>query len=689
MSFGPNILPQAPADWSLSNASMALEAMRIHAGGYVKTSIDYTQSNGVKQEYKVSLIASSYPTPYKPFAFFEMHVVYDDGTEYRHSVPIVDTGNGICSATIPCDVGQYKTFDIVIKSFEELEITYWSLAYLEEGYGELLDTVRQELPRLLYYYNTSVFDVAQEETTIGFITAELLENADLNGHLQVSYIAANSCTIVLRIYDNEVQELYTPLVYDVLAGRGSLGIPHAYLKRLVGIHSFLVTAQVSEGSASIITRGLMYTIDGGYLAKRLMSISADVRDITLRQLPNTREPDYVYVVAIDDGMARVRRKKLSSSADAAFEPVFEVGPATNAAVEFNGSWRRLTGDKLHTLETGEEPFVAWVDTANDLWVQQGTDESTRVRLANGVSDISMCRCFQSIDDIQQDHGLVIAYIKNGVVCYRSWVPSVDGAMYIWSLETALEQMGTTNTHIQVTRLLDYRVCFATTSASGCDIYITDRNWVGQAMDSDFISYIDTYDGVFIKTDIQRHYTQLAADNVATEDTFISMYVGNDWEKDVVPNITSYTVSSDGRTLTCTFEVPLCNMNAVPIEKMVCLENTILASHVAEDNVTWTLQLIDPVNTKRTLDIRFKNCYMAGYLGIHGIQLWNDTVLKLALVPPRDEIVEHLNILDIEGDLLVRDIVRSYYGFDEHSDHVSIVDTYEGLITMTPLSDKPI
>ena len=74
-------------------------------------------------------------------------------------------------------------------------------------------------------------------------------------------------------------------------GEGSIGIPHAYLNRGVGIHGVYVTAEVASGELTIDTRGVFFTLDAGNFAEAVDDISMDVRDITMRQLLESNECD--------------------------------------------------------------------------------------------------------------------------------------------------------------------------------------------------------------------------------------------------------------------------------------------------------------------------------------------------------------------------------------------------------------
>lgn len=149
---------------------------------------------------------------------------------------------------------------------------------------QLADYLRALGPvRLLFDYNTDRIDVAQEETTIALIQSKLLNDNNFNGHLQITYNASADAVLTIRIKDNGVSELFTPLYYNIKAGKGSIGVPHAYVDKYAGIHTLAVTAQVSNGSVYFDTRSIIYTVDGAFLVGRDIIIDMDLCDISLKR----------------------------------------------------------------------------------------------------------------------------------------------------------------------------------------------------------------------------------------------------------------------------------------------------------------------------------------------------------------------------------------------------------------------
>ena len=161
-----------------------------------------------------------------------------------------------------------------------------------------VSSITSSINRLIYDYNTGPLTVGQDEQTLGMVTYYISQRADVEGHFLLDYRASESTHLILRFYDQEVEELYSPVEMDILEGEGSIGLPHAYLNRNVGIHAVYVTAAVLSGHLDIDTRGVFFTVDAGNFAEAVDDIPMDVRDITMRQLLESNGPDQIWIVGI-------------------------------------------------------------------------------------------------------------------------------------------------------------------------------------------------------------------------------------------------------------------------------------------------------------------------------------------------------------------------------------------------------
>lgn len=477
MAYGQSILSNVPADWVVVNGELTSSTMTLHANGSALLSITIDTIEKLPETAEVTIVAGTYSI----YNRVEVIAVLQDNQFVAHTLPIVDIGNGIYKAIIEFPEEAYSSFIFKVSSKEGVEITEWSLATpASADFTEVIDGVKQEIPKLLWDYNTYPFQVGQEEETIGMISAKLLKNVDLQGHLQINCTASEDSTVVVRISDNEIQELYSPIEFNVKRGRNAIGIPHAYIARLIGIHNFIVTLQVKTGTVTVETRGVLYTIDGGYLAQRIIDVGYELYDITLKQLTTDQDPSKIYAVCIDDGKALIRSRVYNGEVAVAWSPEYIIEDAVAAAIEFHGTWVLRDGEQGFTLETDDYPHVMWIDSIGRLWDQYGPDVTTKFLMAEGVSYLSACMAYNYASDIQYDQGIVCAYIKAGVVYYKNLCRTNLLGGVLWSAEREITTLGTGNKSVTVARLNDYRVAINAVN-SRSQWVMSNRGYVGQGV----------------------------------------------------------------------------------------------------------------------------------------------------------------------------------------------------------------
>lgn len=483
MEFGNNILKNESAYYELKNASISNGILTIRPGGSAKCTINSDYIVRATEYFLVNMIVDPFTDNYNPKAQTKIHFVSSDEKScYNYSLFPVESTNGVYSQQIKLKAGEYKDFTFEISSKETIRFLVWELCpeAADENIKTVIAGVEQSLPKLLYDYNTWPLHVEQDERTIALITFRLLNQTDLQGHFQLTYVASEPTTLTLRFKDNETTELFSPLMYDLHAGRGSVGVPHAYLERLAGIHSLIVTAQVTNGSLAIETRGILFTIDGGYLAERMLDIGADMQDISIRQLSEDNGPDEIWIVGLEKDEALVRKRKYDLKATVGFEPVLSLGYAREAAIEFDGRWVLRANSENYTLETEENPWLFWIDKEYYLHAQIGNDESTRVTLERFVTCIHTCRGYKSELYPEQDQGIILTFIKNKQAYYVQYQYNKTTQTYRWGYVTELDSSLTDVSYITVNRLNDYRVQITVKHATGVKTYISDRTYVNQA-----------------------------------------------------------------------------------------------------------------------------------------------------------------------------------------------------------------
>ena len=388
-----------------------------------------------------------------------------------------------------------------------------------------ISSITNSINRLIYDYNTGPISVGQDEQTMGMLTYYISKNADVEGHFLMHYTASESTHLKLRFYDTDTEELFSPLEYDIPAGEGTIGVPHAYLNRQTGIHAVFVTAQVYSGELSVDTRGAFFTIDAGNFAEAVDDIAMDVRDITLRQLMESNGPDQIWLVGIEDGKMLVSRREYRDSytANPKWEGVYTPGKALDAAIEFDGKWVLRADSNQYTIETEDQPWYFWIDEENRLIAQRGELEDTRVTLDTDVTKVSACRGYSSNFYLEQDQGLVVAYIKGGKPYYIQYVYDTGLEAKRWLRPELL--LDETVENFRVHRLNDYRLGFELTTATRNIWMYTTRTYVAQAIPKEQAGISLSEKAMFLYTradeDLSVEYSNFISEDKLTMQIFVS------------------------------------------------------------------------------------------------------------------------------------------------------------------------
>lgn len=480
--YAANILKNEALYYRLSRATLRDGILHLSAGGSAETEITSLQLTNLTEHFRVSYIADRYCDSYKSDIRIYVYAKDKDGNNYSYSFFPCDTQGNMFLQEFQVKATAYDTFTYRIESDVAVNISLWELCpeAADINVQTIIDGVQQSLPRLLYDYNTWPLTVEDSEATVGLITFRLLDKTDLQGHFIMSFFASEAAILTMRFYTNEIEELFAPLTYDIRKGYNSIGIPHCYLHRAAGFYSVMATAQVSAGIITIPTRGVLYSIDGGYLAKRELDVAMDVQDLAIRQLAESYGPDEIWLVGIDAGEILVRKRDYNEiNPNVAWTPVLSLGNGLAAAIEFDGYWHYREKSEQYTIETEEDPWYFWVDVDGILWGRHGVDETTLIQLDTNVSMVRACRGYKSEVFLAQDQGLVVLYLKESRAYYRQFRYEVTVGYKNWGpIETLL--VNEDIQHISLTRLNDFRLAICLSNDVHNLWMYTDRTYVGSS-----------------------------------------------------------------------------------------------------------------------------------------------------------------------------------------------------------------
>ena len=684
MIYGSNILTSVVADWTLENATMTEEAITLQAGGSAKQNISLTKLGKIPDQFMVSIAPSVFADPYKASSMAILQIETPASNFLTYHIPIVDTGGGVCVLELPTTALEHKACTFTFTSTVPVTITDWGL-FPPKLSGVDLTEVTERLPRLLTDYNVMPLTVSNEEDVVAMICAYITTDTELTGHFTMSYFATQASTVIMRIKDNETSELYTPMMFHVSPGHGTISIPHAYLKKLKGYHNFVVTAQLISGSIRLDTRKVFFVIDGGGLAYNVNDIGSVAYDITVRKTATESQISYIYAICIDDGVCVVKKCQYQDTPGAAWIGEATLGNAIDAAIEFNGLWD-LTYQP-YIFNTDESPWVAILRPNNEVYVKRLDDPTTEQLLATNTTAIAMIRGWDNTWDPGTDQGLVVGYVKSdGKAYYRAYCRQIDDS-FMWEAEYQLDKFDGTAIDINLFTTNDFRIGFNILDSTGTTYtYITRRNWPGMSVPPEYV----TADVISISASmIAIEYTDLEMQDeyVNTDIRFVDCLLSKTGTE-------TYSISKTGFVDTTHMFIEY--SCPIVIEEDITAYFTMSNSTNVITNVS-----TDPDNNKRLIltvrdPLKVFIAATVNYVGGALIKavvapmwqphIYNAYTVEITAMPPEDNEYVTVNITSVTAS--IRRVYYSEYG--DSMNHGYVTANVSSLtVTATKVANNPI
>lgn len=488
MAFSSNILPTEAAYYTLTNASLVNGRLSLQSNGTAEIKIDKTRMYSVTSNILVNVYADRLLNPLTTPVIMYLDIEMATGEIQQVGIYPNQIEDKALSYVISLTDGDYKECTLCIKAYVPCDLLIYEICTEQESdVSTIIDGVKQSLPHVLYDYNETNLTVEQDETSIALIACALQGNTDINGHFLMDFYATEQCDVYLRFYDNEIEELYAPLKYTVTPGHNSIGVPHAYLKRLAGIHTLVVTCQCTNGKLSMYVRGVLFTIDAGHLAEGLIDAGMLIQDITCKHITIGREPEELWAIGIDANELLIKARPFSAEPSTNWTPLYSFGYYAKAAIEFNGTWTKIPKQSAYTIITDEEPYIFAIDDLHNLYVWQGNNEADKMLLDINVQEVHALRGYSSIIYPGQDQGLICAYLKGGKVYIRPY--TYFNEKYAWANAYVICEEETEIIDFSIHRLNDYRIGIAYSTENNNYWVISDRTYVNQAIPTEEVETI--------------------------------------------------------------------------------------------------------------------------------------------------------------------------------------------------------
>lgn len=207
-------------------------------------------------------------------------------------------------------------------------------------------------------------------------------------------------------------------------------------------------------------------------------------DVAIRRPSMDLGATEAQMIYIEDGVAHISGTKYPNTAVSTWIQLYTVGPADDVAIEFDVEW--VTYNEKYRPITLGEPWL-FRASGGKLLAQKGESLSPLILDEGNVSVVDAARGWYNMLRPWEDHGLVVAYIKNGEVWIRQYCKQQLGNK-LWEDAYKLEGI-TAAVDVSVHRTNDFRISFLITEAGGViRNVVSERNWAGA---NNIVSHVST------------------------------------------------------------------------------------------------------------------------------------------------------------------------------------------------------
>jgi hypothetical protein len=402
-------------------------------------------------------------------------------------------------------------------------------------------------------------------------------------------------------------------------------------------------------------------------------VAAGFGDVAIRQLPGESTPSLAYAIGIDSGVANIYERSFPTDLESPWVWNWTLGAAIDVAIEFNGEWTINAKTRCYELITEETPYIFFTDAAGTLYFQKWQDEATRIPLAKNVEQISVCRAWKSNLDVGVDQGLVIGYLREGGVYYRTYAEQEGGAI-LWEEERQVTELGTANTTLALFRTNDYRLGLVTENAGQIQYVLSYRTYAGPAMPAEYADVQPRNARVWMIPPTR--YYPVTTERANVDPGFVYLMTH--------PASATLEISEvarmDERNLLFTFSQDIGGeiLSSISISP----ERAILSATIQSGNEV-LVTLSEDMSRVTPFDLTITNC-RSGYWIVDGMKMALETLTIHADGAPNEGVEEESVMITTSGTVLLITANKFYPVTSEMA-----VVTGSGSVTLTPVDVIPI
>ena len=424
----------------------------------------------------------------------------------KHFVYIKGDRNGAVNQKISTYGGSFDHINLRLEALNDSQISVNSTIDLTSfaignASSSSMDNIEEEinaaLPFLVYDVNKreQTNNASDAEIYVGMIPVDMRrDNTDTDAGFRTNIEIDTDGVLTERFYRDGIQELLSPVVTDLKAGRHIITDDHAYLKVPKGPHTYLATLQFEGGTMSIDTRKTLYTVETSRAGMRDIAIEGNVLDMAFSGIQSKLMPDEIWLMvkSLSNDLVHIQHGTYESTSQAiSFQNDIEyLEEVVNGAIEFDGYWIESPIDvnRKKFISAGKPKVLL---QREDGSLKYGSFDSPDIPALiiedSGVIDCSLILGWNFMDmtAVSNDMGMIAAYIKDdGYAYYRT---ITNGAMDPEPFPLTFLEATYPLKEIRTFRTNDYRVGFTATDNNN-DLYtiLTERYWQGDSVESVYL-----------------------------------------------------------------------------------------------------------------------------------------------------------------------------------------------------------
>ncbi|NMA23616.1 MAG: hypothetical protein GX938_08960, partial [Spirochaetales bacterium] len=240
MDWNANLLPDNPAKWQATHATVTGNTITLNASGEAKTTLlredldylpDFLQ---ITVKYKTGQIFSNY----EPHFWAKIDIVATNDEHYiyialMNQINLVTQNTWFVQTVVDiADVDiKYLTFSLYVdtETTEPVVITQRELRTSVALSKSQQDAINNQLPSVVFFSNSTQMVVTSALATVITSNFQLSASSNLLLHLILSGVATNDCEITVSFQVNNTELSYSPMKHRIQAGNFLIGIPGSLL----------------------------------------------------------------------------------------------------------------------------------------------------------------------------------------------------------------------------------------------------------------------------------------------------------------------------------------------------------------------------------------------------------------------------------------------------------------------------